>query len=204
MKSKDKNELCNSKIDAVVQTMDGSSYVFKADNYWKLAKNGVAPGYPRKISQDWPGLPGNVNAAVSWKLNRNTFTYFFKGNKYWKFTDQTPSPGYPRNIKEWGGLPANLDGAMEFKGSEFLYFFKGSQYWRYSKNQLSVSAGYPKQIATGWENVPNFIDAAFQSQNGKIFFFKSGQFINFQQEYTGDAGIWWFGCPGKKAKTKYD
>ena len=45
-------KLCNFSIDTIVETADGSSYVFKGEHYWMLAEGGVAQGYPRIISQD--------------------------------------------------------------------------------------------------------------------------------------------------------
>ena len=191
----EEHDLCNTEIDTIVRTNDGSVYVFKADKYWKLAQKGIAQGYPRKIEKDWTGLPDNIDAAVSWKTNRKLFTYFFKGDKFWKFTDQIPSQGYPKNIREWGGLPKNLDGALELVGNGDLYFFKGSQYWKYSKKQRSVYLGYPKQITSNWKNVPDYIDAVFQSNDGKIAFFKSEKSFQRQNLSPKNAGQMWFGCP---------
>jgi matrix metalloproteinase-14 (membrane-inserted) len=47
------------------------------DYYWKLTDTGIATGYPRKISADWPSLPSNLDAAFSWS---NGKIYFFKVN----------------------------------------------------------------------------------------------------------------------------
>ena len=45
----------------------------------------VKPGYPRKIINDWPGLPENIDAAVTWpetgkklKKKKNLKFDFFK------------------------------------------------------------------------------------------------------------------------------
>uniref|UniRef100_A0A182S6F1 Peptidase metallopeptidase domain-containing protein n=1 Tax=Anopheles maculatus TaxID=74869 RepID=A0A182S6F1_9DIPT len=82
------SELCTSpKIDAVFNTADGSTYAFKGDKYYKLTENAVAEGYPKKISDGWPGLPGmyllcNIDAAFTYK---NGKTYFFQGTKYWRY-----------------------------------------------------------------------------------------------------------------------
>ena len=58
--------LCDEgPIDDIVKTKDGNYYVFKGTNYWKLTEDSVADGYPRKISQGWPGLPNDIDAATT-------------------------------------------------------------------------------------------------------------------------------------------
>merc|ERR1711915_83895 len=89
--------------DTIVSTGDEETYIFKSRKYWKLTDDAVAPGYPRYISSDWPGLADNLDASFTWT---NGFTYFFKGNKYWRFNDrqfsvdQSDTP-YPRDISTW-------------------------------------------------------------------------------------------------------
>jgi len=195
------DELCGSSIDAIVQTGDGSSYVFKGQNYWMITDSGVAFGYPRSISQDWPGLPSCIDAALTWRSRK--ITYFFKGDKYWRFTDQLPDPGYPKDISNWSGLPSNLDAAFQWGRNGFLYFFKGSQYWKYDTDLKKMSSGYPKDISQ-WQDVPGSVNAALQWSNGNTYFFKSGQYWRFNDDtisvdradpaYPRDTGRWWFGC----------
>ena len=68
------DNICASpKVDAIFMTADRSTYVFQGDNYWKLTKDSVAPGYPRKIYQDWRGVPSNIDAAFTWESTRYTF-----------------------------------------------------------------------------------------------------------------------------------
>ena len=64
------NICANPKVDAIFLTADRSTYVFQGDNYWKLTKDSVAPGFPRKIYQDWRGLPSNIDAAFTWESTR--------------------------------------------------------------------------------------------------------------------------------------
>ena len=55
------------------------------DKYYKITANGIASGYPRLISSDFPGVPDNLDAAVhfvSLGTNDNARTYFFKVRKY--------------------------------------------------------------------------------------------------------------------------
>ena len=72
------DDLCRDpKIDTIFGTKDGNYFVFKGANYWKLTEDSVESGYPREISDDWPGLPNNIDAAFTWTDNQKT--YFFKG-----------------------------------------------------------------------------------------------------------------------------
>lgn len=65
-KPNDDNELCSDpKIDAMFNTADGNTYVFKGNNYYRLTDDAVSEGYPKHISDGWPGLPGN-------QKNKNT------------------------------------------------------------------------------------------------------------------------------------
>ena len=71
--SSSENICSNPKIDAIVQTGDTTSYIFQNTNYWKLTSDSMAPGYPRKIYQDWPGLPSNIDAAFTWQKSKSTY-----------------------------------------------------------------------------------------------------------------------------------
>lgn len=65
--------------------------------YYKLTDDGIESGYPRLISRTWMGLPGNIDAAFTYK---NGKTYFFKGSKYWRYQGTTLDGEYPKEIKE--------------------------------------------------------------------------------------------------------
>lgn len=55
----DDDEICKEpKVDTIFTTPDGSTFAFKGRKYYKLTENAIAPGYPRQISDGWPGLPG--------------------------------------------------------------------------------------------------------------------------------------------------
>ena len=197
--------MCRSKIDTFVRTSNGATYVFSGSEYYKLSNDDtdVADGYPRSISQYWPGLPNDIDAAVTWK--DMDVTYFFKGSQYWRFDGTSPSSGYPKDISNWSGLPSGLDAAFQWGKDNNLYFFQGSQYWKYDTYSQGMASGYPKDISNHWNGIPDNVDAAYQWKNGKTYFFKSKNYWRLNDQsisvsdanppYPRNSGKWWFNCP---------
>merc|ERR1719295_1797669 len=198
------NICANPTIDAVTITADRSTYVFQGSNYWKLTRDSVADGYPRRISQDWRGLPDNIDAAFTWESTRAT--YFIKGSKYWKFENMKPYPGYPKNLRDgFPGIPNNVDTAFVWSGNGKIYFFKDNQYWKFDpqKQPHVRSDQYPKDISL-W-GLPGNMEGALQWDNGRTYFFKSGNYWRYDdRNFRVDRGDppfprptaqWWFGCP---------
>lgn len=92
----------------------------------------------------------------------------------------------------WRNMPSGftesfdtaLNGAGPFAGK--CYFFKGSNYIRYDWATDRADAGYPKNIAQNWHNLPagftNGFDAAINGQGpfaGKCYFFKGDMYIRY-------------------------
>ena len=64
--------LCSDpRIGAIVTVEDNSTYVFKGKQYYKLTDDSVEDGYPRDISRDWDGLPGE-NISIFLIINKFT------------------------------------------------------------------------------------------------------------------------------------
>jgi len=197
-------DLCSDPmIDAITRTEDGNSYVFKGHYYWLLAQEGLAKGYPRRIEHDWEGLPGNLDAALTWADGK---TFFFKGNKYWRFRNKKRDVGYPKLISSgFAGIPDDIDAAFVWSGNGRTYFFKGTEYWRFdSKADPPVSSEYPRPIKV-WLGVPSYLNAAFKWENNVTYFFKGNQYYRFNDRefrvesrgrppFPRSIGEWWFGC----------
>ncbi|XP_027206190.2 matrix metalloproteinase 1 isoform X2 [Dermatophagoides pteronyssinus] len=210
--SGDGPDLCqDSSIDAVTRIADGSTYVFKGDYYWRIETNGIADGFPRRISTDWDGLPGNLNAALTWADGK---TFFFKGNKYWRFKNMRMDKGYPKLINTgFAGIPDNVDAAFVWGGNGKTYFFKGNEYWRFdSKTEPPVSKLYPKSIKN-WNGIPTRLDAAFRWENGMTYFFKGPLYYRFNDidfeidtrakpPFPRQTSQWWFDCQSLSRKLK--
>lgn len=202
----DNKKICaDPRVDTIFGTNDGSFYVFKGRDYYLLTDDSIAPGYPKRIRDDWGvDAPTNVDAAVTWP--DNGYTYIFKGSKYWKYdTNKRPEPGYPKNIEDhFPGIPNNIDAAFVWGGNGKIYFFKGSKYWKFDpKKKPPVNeADYPRRISN-WD-LPNNIDAAVQWKNQYTYFLDGDNYYRFDDKRfqidKGDPpfprpnGRWWFGC----------
>lgn len=83
-------------LDAsIVWDKNRKTYLFSGNFYWRFDETTgkVERGYPQRIER-WKGVPGNLDAAFTWKDGRS---YFFRGNNYWKFNNKNVSveSGYP-------------------------------------------------------------------------------------------------------------
>jgi len=194
----------NTPLDAIFMTEDKRTYVFRGEEYWELDDTGLIPGYPKSISADWPGLPGNIDTAITWK--DTGATYIFKGNQYWKFINKQMKPGYPKALSEgFPGIPRDLDAAVLTAANNKMYFFKGDDYWRFEPrkkpHEPHVHSKYPQSILKNWGGLPRDLSAGFLWKNNKNYFFKGDTFWRFsEREFTIDSQgarniqQWWYGC----------
>ncbi|XP_075169786.1 matrix metalloproteinase 1 isoform X2 [Haematobia irritans] len=200
------------KIDALFNSAEGQTYALKGNKYYRLTENSIAEGYPKLISEGWPGLPGDIDAAFTYK---NGKTYFFKGTKYWRYNGRQMDGDYPKEISEgFTGIPDHLDAAMVWGGNGKIYFYKGSKFWRFDPlKRPPVKSSYPKPISN-WEGLPNSIDAALQYTNGYTYFFKGDKYYRFNDRtfavdaadppFPRPSGHWWFGCKNTPSTTGTD
>lgn len=127
---------------------------FKGDQYWRTSGTSVDCGYPIQISDGWPGLPNNIDAAVLW--GGNSKGYFFKGTKYWRYNPitETTEDGNLDTNRHWRGYDqGSVDAAFQWS-SGHTYLFKGEQYWRYNDEQDRVDPGYPRRTSKYWFSCP--------------------------------------------------
>ncbi|CAD5122118.1 unnamed protein product [Dimorphilus gyrociliatus] len=188
-----------TSIDTFFESKNGFFYVFKGEYYWKLNRYAdLQSKIPTKISDGFPGLPNDIDAAFMWFSKS---TYFFKGDLYWRFRDGVMQSGFPRRIGKDGfrGVPNNLDSAFVYKGNNVIYFTKGNLYYRYEN--FRVKDNYPKQFDRIWEGLPAGVDAALAYVNEYNYFFKGSQYYRFNPStFSVDKGYpksiaqWWFRC----------
>lgn len=85
----------------------------------------VPVGYPAFIRSDWPGLPGDIDAALQWI---NGWTYFFKDEQFyrWDFVKNKVARMYPRSTDSvWLGCTP-LDERNECWVPQCMWSYKTS------------------------------------------------------------------------------
>lgn len=111
--------------------------------------------YPRGVAEAWTAMPASftqgIDAVVNWP---DGFVYVFKGSQYVRW------------------------------GEGRVFFFKGPKYVRYDLRTDSVDhTVYPRDISEGWPDFPaafkSGVDAAVNWGNGTAYFFKGGQYLNY-------------------------
>jgi len=199
------NPICKSRqFDVILTDKEGRTFVFKGDKYWRLTDSELDPGYPRFISDDWGGIPNNLDAGFTWT---NGQIYFFKGSQYWRASsDGRVARGFPRSIETgFPGVPENIDAAIVWARNDKIYFFKGSRYWKLDPDnpRNPIDKSYPRKISN-WDGIPDNLDTAMQHSDGKTYFFKDGSYYKYDDRtlsvqedkpsYPRDIGQYWFGC----------
>jgi len=117
-----------------------------------IAKTEPAEGYPKDISEEFPGVDvDRVDAAMAIPPNK---LYFFSGTDYYRidiFSNGTLSPAVKKKIVEgWPGLDfERLDTATYWKNDK-VYFFYEDQYIRYDVSNHRADPGYPKQVLSNY------------------------------------------------------
>jgi len=146
-------------IDAAMGTEQGKYHFFKEDQYLlvDLAVDAVDRGFPRLISETWPGLnlfrggARDLDAAANWSQDK---LFFFKGDECIRFDrlQAAPDIGYPRRISAatWGALsvwPHGIEAAVEWPADpNRAYFFKPGSFIRYQKDLGVPDRTYPRRV----------------------------------------------------------
>jgi hypothetical protein len=109
-------------IEAAVNLGNGDVCLFhdRTCTRFNLEKNRALDGYPRRIADDWPGMPdAHVDAALNYGSGS---IYFFIDQQYTRFdlaTNQRAQP-FESIAANWHGLPdARIDDAIEWSDDDF-------------------------------------------------------------------------------------
>ncbi|MBI1384358.1 MAG: hypothetical protein GC150_05565 [Rhizobiales bacterium] len=143
-------------------------YFFKNRQYirWDVDNERLYEGYPREISQGWPGLmeavPGGVlEGAIHVPEWGNRAFFFFKGEKRVVAWDIGKNRIVEEALELSTVLPSRLieDGHftplfVDYGDARRIYAFRGDEYTRWTVEGANFPAaedrGYPRKIGDGW------------------------------------------------------
>ena len=137
-----------------------SSELIEAQNALnQLLGEVIDPGYPKEISEGFPGVTFESVDAV---LNPGGGEiYFFSGDRFIRFNlaKNRADEGYPELIKKrWFGLTFDRIDAAIYWGNGKAYFFMDDQHIRYDMVTYRADPGYPKAIIGSYVEDWKFFD----------------------------------------------
>ena len=141
-------ERIDAALRAPEQPTGRAVYLIRKDKTLRMDidTGAVYPGYPRPVSEQWPGVEfDHIDAA----MRLDDSLYFFAGELYTRFNLRSGSvdPGYPaRMCERWIGVTFDrIDAALRWSDGK-IYFFRGDQYICYDPVTLRADPDYPKAI----------------------------------------------------------
>lgn len=136
-------------------------FFFNREKYirWDIDTNVIDPGYPRLISEGWPGVTfDRVDAVVNIAQDA---VYFFKGNQYIRFDtlSHRAFDGYPEPVgKRWVGVTFDRIDAGVYWGNGKVFFFRDNQFIRYDSVMWRADPGYPKFLTSNYVEDWRFVE----------------------------------------------
>lgn len=202
-------DMCqDGRIDAITtQVIQGRSvtHVFRGNYYMQVDERGIKDGFPRLISNDWPGIR-TVDAALTLEYeiyNRRyryrTVTYLFSRNEYFKYVNMDMVDH--GSLTDWG-LPSNIDAIFQYSGDGKIYAIKGNVYYTIPGiSSMRVHGGARPLSDWGVDRV----DATFMATNGRgmrdTIFFRDDRYYKISEAtgqvapgYPRSTPDGWLGC----------
>ncbi|XP_042751044.1 hemopexin [Lagopus leucura] len=118
-----------------------SLYLFQGEKVWSYAGGQLRPNFPRRIADEFPGVPGDLDAAVECHPEEcgGESVLFFKGDQVFSFDLEL------RVTKErpWSKL-GRCDAALRWL--ERYYCLQGTQFHQVKPHTGEVLPGYPRDL----------------------------------------------------------
>lgn len=121
-------DLCSDfRIDAADCNNQNQCFFFRDEYIWRIADDtGIYPGYPKKISDIFPGFRGKVDAVVT--EENSDRTYLFRKNRVWIYGEpMKPAIRADDSIENVirGFKTDYLDASTRWGFNGKVYFYKG-------------------------------------------------------------------------------
>ncbi|KAG8520188.1 Matrix metalloproteinase-28 [Galemys pyrenaicus] len=121
---------------AAVSLEDGDFYFFKGSRCWRFRGPKSVWSSPQLCRTG--GLPRHPDAALFFSpLSR---IILFKGARYYVLTREglQVEPYYPRGLRDWGGVPEEVSGALPRPNGSVI-FFRDNHYWLLDQAKLQAT-----------------------------------------------------------------
>lgn len=187
---------CITKVDAAIHHPSTRTlFFFSGEVFYKVERNrhgevGVMEGYPKRISEGWDGLEGNLDAAfVNSSLKA---AFFFKGDRYWRYSFNTNKilSGYPMPTP--ANIPRQLKAVMS--SGKTTYFFGQNGGFKHDRtsDELSEIAGGNLDIQASF---PLFVKGYFATTHGPYYSIYKVRNLEALMVYHGRPLAWDYGLP---------
>ncbi|XP_066927725.1 macrophage metalloelastase-like [Clytia hemisphaerica] len=200
--TKDVNTLtCPRAVDQIEAVYHSSRYgitfVFNENNMLSFVRPNSLEVLVVSRFNYLPKIRDGIDAVLNIDgENRGPYQIIFSGESYYLYRDfvsnvfkkagpysihdeENPMNfQFPRWVKK-------IDAAMTWTSDGMTYFFTDALYWKYDAKQKKMADGYPKQIKTRWEGIPDQVDAALSSEDLDVTYFISGDMVYILNDRTG-------------------
>ncbi|KAM3835963.1 hemopexin [Diretmus argenteus] len=171
-------------------------FLFVDHKVFSYYQHNLDEGYPKDISEVFPGIPNHLDAAVECPKPEceEDSVFFFKGDDIYKYNVKTKAV----EIKEFKNLP-NCTSAFRFM--DHYYCFHGHEFSKFDPKTGEVHSIYPKHARDYFMRCSNYgndsnhverercsrihLDAITSDSAGNLYAFRSHHYI--RKEKGNDA-----------------
>ncbi|XP_075583521.1 hemopexin-like [Pelecanus crispus] len=118
-----------------------SLHLFQGEQVWAYAGGRLRPGFPRPIAEEFPGIPGGLDAAVECHAEEcgGESVLFFKGRTWYLFDLELRVA----KARAWPG-PGPCGAALRWLGR--FYCLWGARFQRFQPLTGHLPHGYPRDL----------------------------------------------------------
>lgn len=167
-------------------------FFFLNDKVFMYHHEKLVADYPKNISEDFPGIPDHLDAAVECPKPdcEEDSVIFFKGDDIYYFNVETKAV----DVKEFEAMP-NCTSAFRFIGQYYCFF--GEQFAQFDPKTGGIHGRWPKEARDYFMRCPTFgrysdaaarercsrvhLDAITSDDSNNIYIFRGHYFLNNEQ-----------------------